>query len=266
MTDKRSGSAKHRSPDGPSPADAIHRDRQQKEAYVRSMFNAIAGGYDWMNRLMTGGLLFYWHRVFARETGLQPGDRALDVACGTGDLTQIMARQVGDSGKLVAVDLAEGMLARGRQRFEAGQRGQRIGFIHANALQLPLKSNLFDCVGSGFLLRNVADLPRALVEMKRVARPGGRVVSLEISHPTHSLLARPFWFYFERVVPALGSWARRVFPDGPIAPYQWLPESLKAFPDQEQLASIFRSAGLERVRYRNLNGGVVAVHVGIKPE
>jgi len=237
----------------------------QKRNYVRTLFDAIADRYDLMNLIMTGGLLRYWHRVFRRQTGLKAGQRALDVCCGTADLALVMASQVGPTGSVVGIDFSPAMLAVGRRKVERSRWSQVVRLLEGDALQLPFADNTFDCAAIGFALRNVVDIDRVLAEMARVVRPGGRVVSLELSQPRSRLVSGPFWWYFTRVVPLLGKWAQWLLPGNQLAPYAWLPESLKGFPNQEQLAARFRAAGLEKVNFICLHGGVIALHVGTKP-
>lgn len=243
-------------------------ERARKEAYVRELFDAIAEHYDLMNLVMSLGLLRHWQRVFRAHTGLRPGDQALDVATGTAELALIMAEQVGPQGRVWGVDLAEGMVEVGRRKVARSPYRDRITLQTGNALELPFEDGRFDCVASGFALRNFADLDRALREMARVTRPGGRVVSLEISHPRSPWIRGPFRLWFERVVPVLGRLNERRFAArhrGALPPYRWLPESLRSFPDADGLAGRFRRAGLEPVYYVPLTGGVVCVHVGRKP-
>ncbi len=237
---------------------------EQKERYVRRVFDAIASRYDLMNLLMTGGLIKYWHRVFQSKTGLKPGQKALDVCCGTGDLSLVMASQVGSAGSVVGVDFSPEMLRVGRKKVANSRYRNVIELQEGDALQLPFKDNTFDSAAIGFALRNVSDVDRVLCEMTRVVRPGGTVVSLELSKPRYRWLSGPFWWYFTRVVPMLGKWAERTLPGENLAPYAWLPESLKVFPNQEELAAKFRAAGLSDVSFTNLHGGVIAVHVGTK--
>ena len=241
-------------------------DQAEREVYIQHVFDAIAERYDGMNLLMTLGMLRYWQRVFRRHTGLKPGGQALDVACGTAELALIMARQVGPSGHVWGVDISPEMVRVGQRKVERAGLAGRITLQAGNALDLPFEDGSFDCVATGFALRNVANIPQALREMARVTRPGGRVVCLELSHPPSWWVRYPFQLYFRHVVPWLGRWSERRFrySEG-LTPYRWLPESLRGFPDQRRLAEHFREAGLAPVYYRNLSGGIVCLHVGIKP-
>lgn len=244
----------------------------EKEIYIQHVFDAIADHYDRMNMIMTGGLLRYWQRVFARHTGLKPGDKALDVASGTAELALIMARQVGPEGHVWGIDLSREMLRVGEWKVEQAGYTDRITLLQGNALDLPFDDNSFHCVATGFAMRNVADVDTAVREMARVTRPGGRVLCLELSHPPNPLFRIPFNFYFRRIVPLLGRWSERKFRqqyrqqgDDVLTPYRWLPESVRTFPRQDALAQVFRSAGLDPVTYINLSGGSVCLHIGHKP-
>ena len=235
------------------------------EAYIQDVFDAIAQHYDRMNLIMTAGMLRYWQRVFRRHTGLAPGGRALDVACGTAELALIMAEQVGPQGRVWGIDLSSEMIRVGRRKVERAGLADRITLLTGNALALPFDADQFDCVATGFALRNVADIERALAEMARVVKPGGRVLSLELSHPTSAWVRYPYSFYFNRIVPILGRWSESRFRGKGLAPYRWLPHSLRNFPDQERLAEIFRRVGLMDVHYVNLSRGIVCLHIGVKP-
>ena len=234
-----------------------------KENYVRTLFDSIAPHYDFLNLVMTGGLVRWWHRAFARSTRLRPGDTALDLACGTGDLTAICARQVGPRGHVVGLDLSQEMLSLARRKLSAQGLEQWTELVLGNALELPFADESFDCASIGFALRNVVDIERTLREMARVVRPGGRVVAMEISKPQNRLIRWPYFVYFYNIVPLLDrayGWV-----GGKVRPYTYLPHSLTHFPDQERLAETFRSAGLTDVYYQGLTGGVVTLHVGVKP-
>ncbi len=235
----------------------------EKERFVHALFDTIAPHYDLMNLVMTMGAWKLWQRAFARHAGLRPGDRVLDVGCGTGDLCLLAARRVGPGGRVTGVDISEEMLAVGRRKVAEAGLADRVELLRANALDLPFPDRSFDVVTSGFVLRNLADLPRALAEMVRVLRPGGRAAILELSHPPNPLVRIPFRFYFTRVVPLLGAWAARGW-TGPVAPYAWLPVSWRAFPDAPRLAGMMREAGFAEVRWLPLTGGIACLHVAEK--
>lgn len=250
----------------PGVAPAPEMERAEKEEYIQHLFDSIARHYDLMNLIMSAGALRYWQRAFRRANGVRPGDHALDVACGTGELSRILAEQVGPEGRVWGIDLSPGMVEVGRRKLAAAGLSDRVTLQTGNALELPFEDDRFDCVATSFALRNMADIRTAVREMVRVARPGGRVVCLELSHPPSPLVRYPYQWYFFKVVPWLGRWNERRFRKaGKLSPYRWLPESLRRFPDQEGLAQIFREAGLVDVTYKNLTAGIVCLHVGIKP-
>lgn len=229
---------------------------EQKADRVRGVFDSVAGKYDLMNDLMSGGMHRLWKRFTLSQTGLKPGQRALDVAGGTGDLALGLARQVGASGLMVLSDINWEMLSRGRDRLlDAGVTGN-VDFALANAEQLPFADASFDCVTIGFGLRNVTDKPAALASMRRVLRPGGQLLVLEFSQPAAGL--KPFYdLYSFSVLPRLGQLIA-----GDADSYRYLAESIRMFPDQPTLAGMMRAAGFDDCRWHNLTGGVVALHRG----
>jgi len=231
---------------------------EQKAARVRGVFDSVAGKYDLMNDLMSGGLHRLWKRFALGQTGLRPGQRALDVASGTGDLGTGLARQVGRDGLAVLTDINVEMLSRGRDRLiDRGIAGQ-VEFVIANAECLPFADRSFDCVTIGFGLRNVTDKPAALASMRRVLKPGGRLLVLEFSKPTLALLKPAYDAYSFGVLPRLGSIIA-----GDAASYRYLAESIRMHPDQATLAAMMREARFDEARWNNLAGGIVALHVGI---
>ena len=228
----------------------------QKAGRVRAVFDSVADNYDLMNDLMSGGMHRLWKRFTLSQTGLKPGQRALDVAGGTGDLAAGLARQVGPSGLVVLSDINREMLARGRDRLLDEGFAGNAGFVQADAERLPFAEASFDCITIGFGLRNVTDKPAALASMRRVLRPGGQLLVLEFSHPAAGL--RPLYdLYSFRVLPAMG---RLVARDADS--YRYLAESIRMFPDQPTLAGMMREAGFDGCRWHNLTGGIVAVHRG----
>lgn len=228
---------------------------QDKQAFVEGLFTRIAPRYDLMNLLMTGGCWRLWQRAFERQAGIGPGDRVLDVGCGTAELSILMAGRRG--ARVVGIDLSPGMLEVGRRKVERAGLGDRIELSEGNALDLPFADAGFDAVASAFVMRNVADLDRALAEMHRVVRPGGRLAVMELSHPPNALVRVPFWLYFQAVPPLLGSWARDA--------YSWLPRSLRTFPDAAGLVARLQRAGWADVGYRRLTGGIVCLHTARRP-
>ena len=233
--------------------------RREKERRVRGVFDSVAERYDLMNDLMSGGLHRLWKRFTLELTGLRPGQLALDVAGGTGDLTSGLARQTGASGLVVLTDINEAMLAHGRDRLIDEGRVANVRYVQSNAERLPFANNTFHCITIGFGLRNVTDKAAALASMHRVVKPGGRLLVLEFSHPVVPGLDPLYDAYSFRVLPLLGK-----FVAGDEASYRYLAESIRMHPDQEALLSMMRAAGWEDCSYHNLSGGIVAVHRGFK--
>jgi len=230
-----------------------------KARRVREVFESVAGKYDLMNDLMSGGMHRLWKRFTLGQTGLRPGQAALDVAGGTGDLAAGMWKQVGQDGKVVLSDINAAMLAQGRDSLLNQGIVRGVEFALANAECLPFADNSFDCVTIGFGLRNVTDKQAAIASMYRVLKPGGRLLILEFSHPTAPGLKPVYDAYSFSVLPWLG---KVVANDE--ASYRYLAESIRRFPSQDDLADMMGTAGFEQVRYNNLSGGIVALHRGFK--
>jgi len=236
---------------------------------IAAMFGRIAPRYDFMNRLMTAGLDRRWRRLAAAEAALAPGQGALDVCCGTGDLAFALAERW-PRVDVVGLDFTTEMLERARQKAarrrggaghsHPGGGGRAPTFVHGDVLALPFADHTFAAVTVGWGVRNVPDLPRALAEMARVTRPGGRLVCLESTRPPEGFGRRFHRVWFDKVVPALG---RAVAGEG--CAYEYLPASVRDFPDADALAALMADAGLVRVRYRRLGFGAVALHVAEKP-
>ncbi len=229
----------------------------EKRARVRGVFDSVAGKYDLMNDLMSGGLHRLWKRFALSQTGLRPGGRALDVAAGTGDLGAGLARQVGPAGLAVLTDINREMLTRGRDRLLDEGLCSNVAFVIANAECLPFPDRFFDCVTIGFGLRNVTDKPTALASMRRVLRPGGRLLVLEFSKLQLAPLQPVYEAWSFKVLPRLGSLVAE-----DEASYRYLAESIRMHPDQPTLAALMKDAGFEDCRWHNLAGGIVALHVG----
>lgn len=229
-----------------------------KQQYVAGMFTRIAGRYDLMNTLMTGGMHHYWKRKTARLTAQGLGGKALDVATGTGDLALALAR-LPEIEHAVGVDLLPEMLVLAREKTRASGKAATTTWMLGDALSLPFPDDCFACATAGFSLRNMPDLAQALAEMARVVRPGGRVTTLELTPFTGGVIAGLFRFYFHRVVPLLGQLVA-----GDRSAYTYLPQSVDHFPEAERLAGMFQKAGLEEVGYARLGFGAVALHWGSK--
>jgi demethylmenaquinone methyltransferase/2-methoxy-6-polyprenyl-1,4-benzoquinol methylase len=233
---------------------------KQKESFVREMFDDIARKYDRMNTLMTFGLDRRWRRFVAERVGASPGMQLLDVCCGTGQLSFALARAVGPKGRVTGLDFSEKMLDIARGRLSDMEGPMPVVFVQGNAMSLPFEDNLFDGVTVGWGLRNVPDLTVALREMVRVVRPGGKVVSLDMAKPSLPVFKQLYWLYFETIIPLMGKiWA------GKRSAYQYLYESARTFPSQQELAALFSRLGLRETAFHNLAGGVVAVVEGRKP-
>ncbi len=233
--------------------------RADKARRVRGVFDSVAGHYDRMNDLMSAGAHRLWKRFTLALANLRPGQQALDVAGGTGDLALGLARQVGAGGLVVLTDINAAMLARGRDRLLDAGVLENVRYVQANAEHLPFPDNRFDCITIGFGLRNVTDKAAALTAMRRVLRPGGQLLVLEFSHPSAPGLKPLYDAYSFRVLPLLGKWVA-----GDEASYRYLAESIRMHPNQETLLQMMQQAGLEGCRYHNLSGGIVAVHRGYK--
>jgi demethylmenaquinone methyltransferase / 2-methoxy-6-polyprenyl-1,4-benzoquinol methylase len=220
------------------------------EEQVQAMFDRIARVYDLMNSVMTAGLHHRWRERAADLAAVGQGDRALDVATGTGDLAIALKRRVGADGEVVGSDFSERMLELARAKADD------VDFEQANALDLPYENGSFDAATVGFGARNFSDLARGLAEMARVVRPGGRVVVLEITTPERPPLSWFFRMWFDRVVPLLGRVA------GDPDAYTYLPSSVRRFPNARGLAAAMAAVGLVRVRWVLTAGGIIAIHSG----
>lgn len=232
-------------------------DKQKKVAEV---FHSVAGKYDLMNDLMSFGVHRLWKRYTIELSGVRSGNSVLDIAGGTGDLSYAFARRVGAEGQVVLADINDSMLRVGRDRLADRGIVGNLETVQANAESLPFDDNRFDAVSIAFGLRNVTHKEKALAEMTRVLKPGGRLLVLEFSKPRNDLLSRAYDFYSFQALPRMGSLVT-----GDSDSYRYLAESIRMHPDQETLKAMMLDAGLERVQYHNLTGGIVALHRGIKP-
>ena len=229
-----------------------------KSAFVPELFDRIADHYDLMNLIMTAGVWRRWQAAFRRRSGVPAGAQVVDIGCGTGELSLLLADLVGPEGRVFGVDLSARMLDVGRRKVDASPHRDRVRLEQGDALALPFEEGRFDAAASAFVMRNVADLDRALAEIVRVVRPGGRVAILELSHPPASVVRVPYLLYFRHVLPQLGRWAARA--GLPVAPYAWLPLSLQTFPGAEAMAARMAAAGMEAVRFHRLTAGIVCLH------
>jgi len=234
-------------------------DAAEKAGRVREVFESVAENYDIMNDLMSVGMHRLWKAYLLARTGLRPGQQALDVAGGTGDITMGLAQQVGETGHVFHTDINEAMLQVGSDRLLDRGFGNNITSLVANAEELPFDDSSMHCVTIAFGLRNVTDKQKALNEMARVTKPGGRVMVLEFSKLVVKALEPVYDAYSFKVLPALG---KLVADDADS--YRYLAESIRMHPDQETLRDMMLQSGLEDCTYNNLSGGVVALHVGYR--
>jgi len=230
----------------------------EKVRRVRGVFDSVANRYDLMNDLMSGGLHRLWKRFTIEQAAVRRGHNVLDLAGGTGDLAGKFASQVGSSGHVVLADINASMLQQGRRRLiDAGVAGN-LSIAQVDAENLPFADASFDCISIAFGLRNVTEMETALASMLRVLKPGGKLLILEFSKPSEAI--KPAYdLYSFKVLPILG---KLVANDAKS--YQYLAESIRMHPDQDELTDMLRDAGFERCRYHNLAGGIVALHVGYR--
>ncbi|MGH8474272.1 MAG: bifunctional demethylmenaquinone methyltransferase/2-methoxy-6-polyprenyl-1,4-benzoquinol methylase UbiE [Methylococcales bacterium] len=232
---------------------------EDKIGMVKQVFDSVAGQYDVMNDLMSLGIHRLWKRVAILLSNARQGDRVLDLAGGTGDLTRLFHERVAPKGSVVLADINAPMLRIGRNRMIDEGRVANIDYARVNAECLPFEESSFDCVCIGFGLRNVTDQNAVLESMHRVLKPGGRVIILEFSHPKTKLLQKVYDVYSFNVLPVLG---KLVANDSES--YRYLAESIRMHPDQNKLKDMMEKAGFERCDYFNLSQGIVAVHRGYK--
>lgn len=234
-------------------------DLDDKQNLVNQVFSSVASKYDLMNDLMSFGIHRIWKKIAISHCGLAPGHKVLDLAGGTGDLSKEMAHQIGTNGLLLLADINASMLEAGKEKLTNLGILKPLHVLQLNAEQLSIADDSFDCITIGFGLRNVTDKKRALQEMYRVLQPGGRVVILEFSKPVSNHLAKAYDLYSFKVLPTLG---KLVAKDQDS--YQYLAESIRMHPNQQDLKTLMESVGFERCSYQNLTGGICAIHKGFK--
>ncbi len=231
----------------------------EKEKKVRAVFHSVAKNYDLMNDLMSGGIHRLWKQFTIQLSRVRPGHSVLDLAGGSGDLTRLLSKKVGKTGHVVLADINAAMLAVGRDRLlDDGLLGN-IDYVQANAEALPFANDAFHCITMAFGLRNVTDKQAALCSMFRVCKPGGKVMILEFSTPTLPGLKPVYDWYSFNILPKVG----QLFAQD-AASYQYLAESIRMHPPQEDLKSMIEQAGFEDCHYYNLSGGIVALHIAYK--
>lgn len=232
---------------------------EQKEQMVASVFHSVAAKYDVMNDLMSFGIHRIWKRFTIDCSGVRKGQKVLDLAGGTGDLTAKFSRIVGESGQVVLADINDSMLKVGRDKLRNRGLGNNIAYVQANAEHLPFPDDYFDVITIAFGLRNVTNKDQALASMFRVLKPGGRLLVLEFSKPQHEVMSKLYDFYSFNILPKMGS---LVANDSDS--YQYLAESIRMHPDQETLKAMMDEVGFEQTEYFNLTDGIVALHRGFK--
>ncbi len=233
---------------------------EEKAGRVANVFHSVAARYDLMNDLMSGGVHRLWKRFTIELAAVRPGQKILDIAGGTGDLSYAFAKKVGPDGLVVLADINESMLNVGRDRLTDRGMAGNLQYAQADAQYLPFPDNTFDCITIAFGLRNVTDKDLALRSMLRVLKPGGRLLVLEFSKPLNPLLEKAYDTYSFKLLPFMG---KVVANDADS--YRYLAESIRMHPDQETLKGMMETAGFVNTEYHNMTGGVVALHKGIKP-
>jgi demethylmenaquinone methyltransferase/2-methoxy-6-polyprenyl-1,4-benzoquinol methylase len=233
---------------------------EEKADKVAEVFHSVAGKYDLMNDLMSGGVHRLWKRITIEMSGVRRGNTVLDIAGGTGDLTAKFSRIVGPEGTVVLADINSSMLQVGRDRLMDRGIVDNIKFSQADAQYLPFPDNTFDVITIAFGLRNVTDKDLALRSMLRVLKPGGRLLVLEFSKPGNPVLSKVYDTYSFSILPKLG----QLFASDADS-YQYLAESIRMHPDQETLQGMMDDAGFANTDFHNMTGGVVALHRGVKP-
>jgi len=231
----------------------------EKEKKVGAVFHSVAKNYDFMNDLMSLGIHHLWKRFTIELSHLRPGQSALDLAGGSGDLTRLLSRKVGDKGYVILADINAAMLDVGRTRLLNEGLLSNINYVQANAQELPFADNSFHCITIGFGLRNVTDKDAALRSMFRVCKPGGKIMVLEFSSPTLPGLKPVYDWYSFNILPKIG----QLFTQDADS-YKYLAESIRMHPNQEGLKKMIESAGFEDCHYHNLSGGIVALHIAHK--
>ncbi|MFI3245675.1 MAG: bifunctional demethylmenaquinone methyltransferase/2-methoxy-6-polyprenyl-1,4-benzoquinol methylase UbiE [Ferrimonas sp.] len=234
-------------------------DANDKADLVAGVFHSVASKYDLMNDVMSFGIHRYWKRFTIECAAVRPGMRILDLAGGTGDLTEKFSYLVGESGQVVLADINDSMLKVGRSKLQDRGVFGNVNYVQANAEALPFPDNYFDVITIAFGLRNVTDKAQALRSMQRILKPGGKLLVLEFSKPKHASLQKAYDIYSFSIIPKMGSLIA-----GDADSYRYLSESIRMHPDQETLKQMMLDSGFDQADYVNLTDGVVALHRGYK--
>lgn len=234
-------------------------DKHRQEDFVQQLFGSIAKRYDLLNTVFTLNQDTYWRNVAADKANVMADYKVLDVCCGTGKLSIALAEKVGPRGRIIGLDFSENMLRQAEENIKNISYQQIITLIQGNALHLPFADNSFNCATIGFGLRNVADIKGVLSEMVRVTKPGGTVLSVELSKPSAPIIKHLYYLYFEHLLPLLGNLGFNK-----NQPYYNLPASLRTLPDPSAIQDILTQVGLEQTAYYQLTGGIATIHLGIK--
>lgn len=234
-------------------------DKKEKEGLVADVFHSVAAKYDVMNDFMSFGIHRLWKRFTIDASGVRPGQKVLDLAGGTGDLSGKFAELVGPTGQVILADINDSMLRVGQEKLRNKGVVGNINYVQANAEALPFADNTFDIITIAFGLRNVTDKDKALSSMYRVLKPGGRLLILEFSKPEHEILSKAYDVYSFNLLPIMGK-----FVTNDSESYQYLAESIRMHPSQEKLKEMMEKAGFEEASFTNMTGGIVALHKGFK--
>lgn len=229
----------------------------EKEKKVKEVFQSVAPNYDRMNNILSFGIHHFWKRFTVELSFLRPGQNVLDLAGGTGDLSRLLKHKVKDNGQVILADINSAMLQHGRNRLL--NEGLDINYVQANAQCLPFADNSFHCVSIGFGLRNVTDKEAALASIYRVCKPGGKLMVLEFSQPTLPGLKPLYDWYSFKLLPKFGKYFAN-----DEGSYEYLAESIRMHPKQDELKKLIESAQFEDCHYYNLSGGIVALHIAYK--
>lgn len=237
-----------------------------KENYVKDVFEEIAEYYDKMNGIMSIGMVNGWHKFMFKKAGDITGAKVCDVGCGTGEIAFMAAQRAGPEGEVIGVDLTPGMLRMAEKKMESLELPKKVDFRQGDALDMEFDDNTFDLVTSGYMLRNVTNIQKAVDEMYRVLKPGAKVVVAELAKPKNPLVRLGHKMYLSLVIPRMGRrYDKGKKIDGKQAAYDWLTSSLEGFPHGDDMVQIFKAAGFSDARFFKKSMGAVNIYVGTKP-